>query len=146
MKKCLGYDTFNYAVNLKFHYCSWQTRQILIIFARTIRWPSAHQSTTNTFQISKQFNQSFLRPFYNFFSIFKNNFFYNFWVIFFGTFEPYGGHIRPNVENMAKYGPALSSVDCFWFNFPPDFSIRTYYPKLYLVSLESKAVKLDQFK
>ena len=24
-------DTSNYAVNLKFHYCAWQTRQILII-------------------------------------------------------------------------------------------------------------------
>ena len=65
-KKCFGYDTSNYAVNLKFHYCSWQTRQILIIFARTIRWPCADQSATNTFQISKQFNQSFLRPVWNF--------------------------------------------------------------------------------
>ena len=59
-------DTSNYAVNLKFHYCAWQTRQILIISRAAIRWSFVHQSTANTFQISKQFNQSFLRPFWNF--------------------------------------------------------------------------------
>ena len=63
-KKCIWKDTSNYAVNMKFHYCAWQTRQILIISRAAIRWSFADQSTTNTFQISKQFNQSFLRPFF----------------------------------------------------------------------------------
>ena len=160
-KKCIWKDTSNYAVNMKFHYCAWQTRQILIISRAAIRWSFGHQSTANTFQISKQFNQSFLRPFSNFskkiivrvhhvtrrkiqnpfFSIridLCKSWFWN-WT------WPRG---NPTYGSLAKSGKVWPHIVPWhlWFNFPPDFAIRTYYPKLYLVSLESKAVKLDQFK